>query len=515
MTKPIENRRYHLSRIVAVFLLPGTLAAAAPCQAAANTAAPPTLAKPGPGAAALYEEAELLVRRGRHYERAATLFEQAAAREPDNPAHPLARGCALVNRVASLSHAAYFAEQPEKASALISIVVKDDGKRYRLTREQLATRLSGLCREARRALDQGVTLGRTSEEKAEAEYIRGWGLFVIRMYATFGREAKTEGVLLIAGVPKETEIRAGFTRATELSPNKGVYWESLGCVSVEDPKLQKGYFRRALDREPRNLPLWYRLYRLETGDTTASPLTLEGRRVAQECLENAARLDITNAFPHYVLALLLLRDAEINDGIVNRNGLNLTSEERERATASMQSTENAVRVAKALSLVEAGNAMPRFEGPRYRPPLPRLLVPGWEYQGNLTDRDLSHMMQLRATARSLVVVAQLRGHQKPQDAPALRATRATLGMGARLVGNWPTRDRDITDSSVINSLVGHAIAGIGYQALLNLANDWGDMRLKEAVTAEYDAYHQRVKEHQEAIQQNTTADAGATGATAN
>ena len=55
-----------------------------------------------------------------------------------------------------------------------------------------------------------------------------------------------------------------------------------------------------------------------------------------------------------------------------------------------------------------------------------------------------------------------------------RGARATIGMGLKMAGDWPVRDTP-GGSEVIQTLVGVAVASIGYSSLVKGYTQMGDM----------------------------------------
>lgn len=507
----------------------------------------PVPAPPPPKAitagSALYREGELLLRRGRKFERAAGLFAQAAEKEPKNPAHQLAMGCAYTNRVASLAHAAVFTrmkaiELREYQSDLLewqeaqkvssselygkarpkpplnrSYQIKDDGIPYRLTLEQLTARLSELCGKAKAAFDRGVLLAKTPEEQAETEYVRGWGMLILRQYVGYaGGEWDTAGLRLtpkfpvpfkddgtlvnpeekyldIKNVPPHKDVDAAFEKATDLSPGTAIYWESRAeAESIVHTHME--YVRKALEIAPKNVPLWYRLFEWEMHWDKESPEFEVHRKIALQCLDNAARYDSANAYPRYLRAHLLYEDSGINEAMLGTTGLTLESKDAAKVPAAFKEAKTRSIFQNALRMVEAGNALPRFETPRYYPPVPRLLLPGWRYENGANRRGLNSA-QLRELSRRLSVHAYLAAQEQTNSAEAISAARAVKGVGEKLMSVTPIRPYELGDSTLLTVLTGKAITAISYSLLINLYATWGNHDAANAAQADYAVFQKR------------------------
>ena len=189
--------------------------------------APPIFPEKKPSAALLYGQGVRMLREGRTFEKAAAHFVRASEMEPTNAEYQIALGCAYACRVASLSWAGIFADRlarekaaypkvmtmideivpqsrrqmqeenaseaevtryntelaelKEKLKANVNriIVIKDDKKPFCLTQVELANELTALTKNALAAWESGVNLCQSMTDKANAEYVRGWGMNLI------------------------------------------------------------------------------------------------------------------------------------------------------------------------------------------------------------------------------------------------------------------------------------------------------------------------------------------------
>jgi hypothetical protein len=497
---------------------------------------------PSPGAS-LYSEGELLVRQGRKFERAAERFLQAAAKEPENLAYPLAAGCAYVDRIASLAHAAHYAQEnadefrfyeyekaewerdqkdpqsdryghgkPARPKEKV-YAIKDDGIPYRLTRSEFAEQLSELCGKAQAAFDKGVSLARTPEEKAEAEYTRAWGycLLKIYIYNAGGKVSPEQGNILSPGeedLPKELrqlplleikripplkEIAAGFARATELVPENARYWESRGFAE-DDPKKEREYLHKAAELAPKNVALWYRLFALEDIRRRNEPGISEPRTTLLNYLEQAARYDTTNAFPLYLLARYHYDDLQIQQ--MGSEWVGKSREKNGDKSPPFQQAATREAAMNALKRVEVGGSLPRLDIPHYLPPMPRLLRPAWEYECYKRDRDYLILSSFHVLAYCLRSHAWLAAEEKGGRDEANRAAKALITLAAQLMWDDPLRGAILDKEAAHKYIAGNRVRGQGLVTRQHLYELWGDKEALASLKEEEDRRDTGGKEFQ-------------------
>jgi hypothetical protein len=173
---------------------------------------PQSSAEPGAHAQEHHEAGRRNLRAGRWFERAAREFQQAVDKEPNNYAHHLGLGCALASRAASIAYAAQFTEElakerrdyPKELAAweraqkdpasdgygdprpepprIRAFPTKDDNRPFTLTPKQARARYKELADQANSAWEKAAALAKTDAERAETEYVRGWGRLILKQY---------------------------------------------------------------------------------------------------------------------------------------------------------------------------------------------------------------------------------------------------------------------------------------------------------------------------------------------
>src|SRR5206468_3814313 len=109
--------------------------------------------------------------------------------------------------------------------------------------------------------DKATALSHTPAEKAETEYVRGWGLWLLERHslkkpAIFAAEVPHDWLEETAA-PKETMVL--LEAATHDAPDSALYWQSLGDADADHNHAATAY-HRSLDLDAHNPALWYRLY---------------------------------------------------------------------------------------------------------------------------------------------------------------------------------------------------------------------------------------------------------------
>jgi hypothetical protein len=357
--------------------------------------------------------------------------------------------------------------------------------------------------------EKASQLVKTPAERAEVEYVRGWGFRVLTRYGKElesaskirGDQEKNEPGVRVEGLPTRKQILAAFTAATELAPDNATYWQSLGDAIAGDaflPGVDRSRamdaYRRSLTLQERNAGLCYRLYQMEM-EAQSKDKTNGDTGEAQGYLRRAAESDGPNAYPRYQLAALQFRETRYS--LVHSA---LSPDVKDAAVAAVQNEKSRRAARQAITAIEQGNAAPRYSPPRYQPAVPKLLAAVWDYTG--VWENIGSFLdggRLRELARAACGYAEI-ALKENDPREAVRAARAAIGMSYQLIGDWPIRDATRGGGEALTSLVGSATAGIGYSALLKVYQQTGDEDNAERVAAEYDAFKQRVKARSKAVQ---------------
>ncbi len=355
-------------------------------------------------AASAYSAGVSLVYRNRRLETAAQHLAEAVRRAPRNPEYRLALGCALVRRAAVLRRAAisavsYDMEKPEYPSryraweqaqldrnnALYGTapppvpappVTVDDGKPFTLTRAQTGERAADLCRRARAEWDAAATMAATDRERANVNYVRGWGMILIRRLAPFfvqvppgsenrGTTGQDDPWREEKLVPRQQQIAEQFQAALAIAPNSALYWQSLGDAYVADlspkewdRKKAAAAYEKALTLDRRSPTLWYQLYEMQEQIDPAA---------AAEAIEKAAQIDVSNSYYWFLLAdLRLKRYVE-----ETKNEANTPSTAPETRYPGRHGSPD---LSAGLAALEKGNAG-TFRPVSYLFAVPRILAP--------------------------------------------------------------------------------------------------------------------------------------------
>jgi hypothetical protein len=275
------------------------------------------------------------------------------------------------------------------------------------------------------------------------------------------------------------------------------YWRSLGDALADTNRAEAiTVYRRSLALEKPNPTLWYRLYRWST---EKSPAPSEDAGI--EDLRRAAESDPANAFPLYELSSWKFKETGYG-GILGG-----PAEERDAKIARLARTaDDPERKAarEAIGWIERGNRAPRYDPLFYRPAVPVLLAAAWRYReriemiGDIGTLGFARLRELSRAASGFGLVAA----QRRQVAEAERSSRAVIGMGHRLVGDSPVRDDWERNKTVIQGLVGTAIAAVGYRNLEAVYRRTGDTARAERALAEYNAFRARSDAYRKAVQEN-------------
>jgi tetratricopeptide (TPR) repeat protein len=488
-------------------------------------------------AESLYKEASRLLLRGRQFERTAELLAQAATKNPDDYRFPAARGCALVSRSASLAYAAAHTEwlahtqavypkllsawemaqkdpdserygdpRPERLPAR-AFPTKDDGRPFRLTPEQTRKRLAELTADGRDAFLQAEERARTPEQKADWAYLYGWALRVLTLYAdplhgVTGPTPTGDNALLRA--PDKKEVLRLMTAARDAAPDNPLYWRSLGdtLLWMQDDGADAAY-ERAAELAPRDALLLYHLYNRKAGRVNAIDGEPKAATEALDLLRRVRKADPANGWFSYEEAGLYFRQSKYS--IFNTPSNRKLAPEQQQWHQKWYHTlaTSAARQAgkQGVEAVERGNAAATCFVPLYRWAVPRFLQPVWGYLGGAQDVSFLYHARMRELARALSGYALYLAEQERNEPEATRACRAAMGIGRRLLGDWPTRDGYVGDPRVTDCLVGIAIHAIGLKMLIAVEEAAGTSDRVAAIQAEYAAFKERVKAHTAAVSQ--------------
>jgi hypothetical protein len=487
-----------------------------------------------------------LLTRGIRFERAAEILRDVVRDHPGSVTARLALACACVSRVASLAYAGGFYETlllerdtyPERLQKWeraranpeartedddtptekptpppdFTVLIKDDQTAYRLTRDELKGRVGALRAEALAGLDAATEkAGADPEARAEADYYRGWCLWLLTYYY----ELPNVGLLIGEGIggmtfslypaPDMKEIIACFARAAEARPEDAGYWRALGDARRATGAAEAdGAYLRSLDLSPRQATLWYRLFSTEMlratppdpdeeGDGPKKPRRPHSPEDARHYLKQAAWADPGNAFYLYEQASLLLKqETKFEPYSYSTN--------RAEDVKPLRNADAERAAGEAVALTERGNATATMTFPVYRHAPPRWLAVAHSYfEWPLLE--LPWYARLRALARALCGVAIFAANER-RDAPgAKRACRAAIGLGLRLVGDGETTTGD-KNFRTLDVLVGVAIAAIAYKGLIEAVKVAGTPGDVEAVEKEEAEFRARAAAAKERIKEN-------------
>lgn len=463
-----------------------------------------------------YASGTTLVKRGHDFERAAIQLRKALALQDKGKYHA-ALGCALASRAASLGDAidrlaaftseqakykqwltAWEIAQKEHSNPLFGksrpqppvLLTKDDKHPFILTIHEAKDQFEALSKTAQDEWNVALASARTPADRAEMSYVRGWGLFLLRVV---GKDID------ISDLPGEEEIVKAFTMATEAAPKVARYWQSLGDGKLSlqwniekiknKPEVIAAY-KHSLGLRSDNVSLWYRLYIMTKMDAPEQ---------AKEALRQASAADPDNAFPAYRLAGLLLYDTPYEAfhtallSMVRKHTEYDPDSITKQIISAPNREQNHLAAQEAVSLIERGNRAGRFSGPEYMPALPNMLAMAWgfkDHTGLSDNADIVAWQSVRLPAAGYAMVAAHEGNREE----AVRAARAILGMGLKMMGNLAAQDLPLNSDAVTMLSLGISNAGGGHRALIDVYKTVGDTESMERATAEYNSFLNKVKE---------------------
>ncbi len=420
-------------------------------------------------------------------------------------------------------------------------VTKDDQAPFRLTPDETSARLSELCQQARQAWDKSVDLAKTADEKAEARYVQAWG-FKILHDTLAGWETGTPLSLLgwekdddeneasakdptrrpkpnkpLSFVPTKEEVLRAAKEAAALAPENALVAQTLGDFlwNTDKPSAIAAY-EKAIALAPKNPNLLYRLYQdaidkdLRAFNEKQNPVSPKGSTPpvvsgepfmeSLDYLRRAQSRDRANAWPLYEEAAIYFRLAPYS---LTGPSANRDAPPKEKQAALDAVANNAARQkgAKAVDLITAGNGLPRYALPIYEESVPRLLTQAWNVNTIrlMTQPYFGGFARLRELARSTMGYGQVMVEHENNLGAAVKANRAAIGMGLRIVADWPIDDDIRKGTTVIQGLVGAAISAIGYKGLIQAYTTAGDKEGAEAAQKENDAFQARVADYKKAV----------------
>lgn len=373
----------------------------------------------------LYAFANDLLKKGQRLETAITTLTIAVDREPTNLDYQLALGCACASRLSSLAYAQrmletaqgtkynfairqriwnethtnptspLFGQSPPAAPS--SPFTPDDGKSLELSTEALLKRkmeLTGKCLAAFRRAKR-LEIGLPVDRRAEAEYLRGWGLLLVERHGKdvlteiTHRDKKKEDTdlvqkdddLLLSG----EEIVNSFNVCTELVPTRTAFWQSLAMA--QSPGLFDNIgLHEAYENQQ---PVGPRDRMEEAVKTMAHAMAI------REKDESPTRPKAAELI--YQMALLYApthpkESAEYLEKLLTKQDGNSTlwyleAEQWFRCSEKAEEVDKEAFFKKGLKAVETGNQVANIAQGYVTVPIPRLLAAAWNYQPvyNLSD----------------------------------------------------------------------------------------------------------------------------------
>jgi tetratricopeptide (TPR) repeat protein len=304
-----------------------------------------------------------------------------------------------------------------------------------------------LGRESMAALDaaHGLAENSTPEKRSEAEYIRGWALWLLKRYGkevVNDRPVKSPGTSTAVSGGEEPnsfsigqeDILSSFRQTVASDPKNAGYWHSLGLALVPrnvDAASEGGYdkyvsgeaihqaaeveeairaFERALSIKPSDPDMLYQAAMI------VAPTSAEK---AVKYLERAAQRVGMNAVLWYVLAQQRFRQFDTQGKNAER-GL----------------------VAKAITAIENGNSAPQYWAIPFKLPTPILLRKAWDYSRVYGFGEDAHVVMVLTYRLSELVTNEMKHGEEELE---LRAIAAMMRMGLKAIGRLDASDLDRRD----------------------------------------------------------------------
>jgi hypothetical protein len=506
-------------------LLLSTVVLAVPGFAGAQTPGttdPLKTSKTIPTADDWYNSSVILLKRGQKFNRVATQLHKAIALR-DQMKYHVALGCAFAGRAASLAQATvdrtqFAADQAKYEGWLTAwkaaqkdpgsldngkprpeapvLLTKDDQLPFILTREEAVRQFKTLVEDAMAEWDAALSRVKTDQERAELDYVRGWGMELLRVY---GERANWKD---LPRAPENTKL---LLEATKLAPKNAVYWQSLGDLRMDlsadigsgrDKPGALVAYRQALKLKQTNANLWYRIYDLCKHDDPEQ---------AKEALRQAVQTDADNAYPAYRLAGLLFSETPYSNSVKEfaraRRENDVLSPDTFRAISKQIS--DAPDYAKmrqaaeaALAEVENGNRANRYVAPVYDPPFPALLRAAWYFKGNSFNAtlDVRDWQTISVSTGDYITVTV----QKGDEEAAAHASHILRDMGIKIAGDLYDKPIPLPKAELQRLMIGFSIVRTGYEYLLGAYKEAGDSASAAQLDPEYRAFDAQYKQYMEA-----------------
>ncbi len=449
--------------------------------------------------AALFDDAMYLLKHGRRFETCIEKLREAVRREPENAAFHRALACAYVNRAAVIADASVAASYKAGVRARYPAILAqwekaqqdenaplygtpkppppppvhrtmDDNKPFTLTPAEATSKATPLAEAAIKEFTLAVTLCKTPEERAETEYERGWGLFLLEQYT------RRNLVLTLAKPPKHEEVIEAFIAATKNASDNPIYWQSLGESyttfswaekAKKRPAEAVAAYERAVTLRRANPALWFRLYLLQEGDFPAK---------AETALRKAIDRDSGNAFLCYRLAEWLMRQPD-TPPLGSPTSTNKKTDNGETQATKRQKNAEGIR------FVQRGNASTRYNTIVERLAVPATLETTWNnswgsgtgdaYMG---EAELSLIIAIRTYVQEL---------EKEGDAVhGAEAARALTQMGVKMFNIPEMAQLSPMEQWLYNNWASSAVE-TGYETAISLAKSTGNVSETNRLKAEF------------------------------
>ncbi len=490
---------------------------------------------PGESAAECYQDAKPHLEAGKWFERSILQLKEAVRQEPNHPDYLLALGCAEANRVASLWYAETYAIEvpamkkkyasdladwqkaqldplsddygtPRPIETLMPFTpyTKDDHVNYTLTEKQAVSRMKSLGEDAVSRWSAALALVKDPLSRSQYEYVVGWGMemlarsndFNVAMY--YGDYPSVH----VSALPYDRDAIDEFTQATKNDSGNYVNWQSLGDAENlsddGDQTLAIADYRQALKLHTNNPPLWFCLYLLEYRWDEPEP----GISDLRQCIAT----EPMDAYLLYVLAASDFQVSRYDDNSYNSSDLHdpagvFTEHQQYDKKMMAQATAKDRQLAsEALTSIERANSSELYVRPTYVSPVPALLLAAWDYDERSREYEEAFKpdSKLRNLARVLSGYAD--GCGAEGNLPeAERSCHGAIGIGMRMLGDWPTEENPDQGDYLIDRLVGAAIAAIGYKGLATVEQLYGTPAAYKSAKDDYDAFTSRVQAYRQAV----------------
>lgn len=470
-------------------------------------------------------EADYLLKRGRRFERARLLLEGETRARPGDSRSWAALGCAHAGRAASLAYAAKYALALETERASFAqrlkeweqaqtdsdaplyktskpklypprvFLIPDDSEPFRMSEQATKQVIATLAQQAREAWARAEAGAKTSGEKAEFALLQGWGLRLLRRFATLYGPNGGKGVPVFVE-PDGKEITAAFERAVAADAQNPLCFRALGDWHYEEKgtveKAEEAY-RNALRLDPRQPALWYRLYVLSNRQQP----TDDNLRERLERLAQVVRYDKSNAFPRYEEASVRLRPTMLSLLWLKRmpGAGSAASDKEVAANVTSEQTRKAARL--AVAAVRRGNESSACFVPVYREAVPRYLAVPWNY--GYIETSYEYGSRFRELARALGGCA-LAFADVGDTNGAADAARALIEFGEKNGARDARADpSNIGDGSVTGRAIGFAAVTVGYQTLAQVYDQAGQTELAKTARADGETAKKQQQTFNEAI----------------